>query len=82
MMPHIDHYDADTDDDTDIRPPSKKRTKVTALLKSRTQAPKFKYPPGWPNCWEKRMTSDLGEAVGSPGKCGLQILSSNGNFNK
>lgn len=73
-MPRTDHYDADTDDDDDIRPLLKKhRIRVAALLRGQTQAPKFRYPPGW----EIPIASDRGEVAGSQGGYRWQIPSSN-----
>ncbi len=75
-MSHTDHNDIDIDDETDVRPPSKKRPRATALLEHRTQASKFRYPPSWPYQWEKRTASDQGEAVASLSECGLRNPSS------
>ena len=77
-VPRADHNGSETDDEIDIRPPSKKRTKVRTLPERRTSAPKFEYPPGWPYPWARRTASDRGKAVGSQGKRGLRIPASNG----
>lgn len=48
VMSYTDHIDTDADDESDIRSPSKKRTRTTTLPERWTQAPKFRYPPSWP----------------------------------
>ena len=67
IMPCTDHSDADTDagdDDDSLHLLKKQRTRVAADLGRRTQAPKFRYPPGW----EKGTASDRGEGGGSHGE--------------